>query len=385
MSFAEIVGHETPKRVLQRAIRAGRVSQAYLFEGAPNVGKTLAAKTFAQALTCESPPEPGECCEQCSLCRAIERGNHPDFLLISPTTRLELKQDEEEPSSGPRETVEIQGSLISVEAISRLISHANLKPARARRKVSIVTSAEAMNDPAANRLLKTLEEPPGDTTLILTTAAAPSLLPTIVSRCQLVRFGPVPVGDIETMLRESYPDVDPGLAHSVAALSGGRPGWADRLLDHPDTLAIRSRLLDLTAELPSQPMVYCLKAAETITGAAEDWWRATTEGELSEELLKKNRDRVLRTKIGELLDILLTWFRDLSLAREGAPGALWINADRAAELATAARDAPADAPREAQRAIREAKESLSGNANLRLTVEVMLTRIWRAMESAQSA
>lgn len=385
MPFAEIVGHEGPKRVLQRAIGTGRVSQAYLFEGAPNVGKTLAAKTFAQALMCESPPEPGECCEQCVLCRAIERENHPDFLVINPTTRLELEHDEDEPSSGPRETVEIQGSLISVEAISRLITHANLKPARARRKVAIITSAEAMNDAAANRLLKTLEEPPGDTTIVLTTAAAPSLLPTIVSRCQLVRFGPVPVSDVETMLRQRFPEVDSPLVHSVAALSGGRPGWAERLLAHPDTLSIRGRLLDLTAELPSQPMLYCLKAAETITSAAEDWWRATTEGELSDELLKKNRDRVLRTKIGELLDILLTWFRDLSLAREGAPDALWINADRTEQLAAAAGDAPADAPREAQRAIREAKESLAGNANLRLTVEVMLTRVWRAMASAQSA
>jgi hypothetical protein len=132
-------------------------------------------------------------------------------------------------------------------------------------------------------------------------------------------------------------------------------------------------------------MVYCLKAAETITSAAEDWWRATTEGELSDDLLKKNRDRVLRTKIGELLDILLTWFRDLSLAREGAPGALWINTDRAEQLTATARDAPAHAPREAQAAIRQAKESLPGNANLRLTVEVMLTRVWRAMASGQSA
>jgi DNA polymerase-3 subunit delta' len=385
LPFASIVGHEGPRRVLQQAIRSGRVSHAYLFEGAPNVGKALAAKVFAQALTCEAPPEPGECCDRCSLCRAIERGNHPDFLAIDPTTRLELKHDEDEPNGGARETVEIQGSLIPVEAVSRLISHANLKPAKARRKVAIVTSAEAMNDPAANRLLKTLEEPPGDTTIILTTTAAALLLPTIVSRCQLVRFRPVPVSQIEALLRKRFPEADPALVHSVAALSGGRPGWAERLLAHPDTLAIRDRLLDLTAELPSRPMVYCLKAAETITGAAEDWWRATTEGDLSEDLLKKNRDRVLRTKIGELLDILLTWFRDLSLAREGAPGALWINADRADDLTAAARHVVPAAPGEAQRAIREAKESLSGNANLRLTVEVMLTRIWRAMASAQSA
>jgi len=385
LPFADIVGHDGPKRVLQQAIRTGRVSHAYLFEGAPNTGKTLAAKTFAKALVCQSPPTPGDGCNECRLCRAIEKEHHPDFIMLAPTTRLELTRDEDQEAPGPKETVEIQGSLISVEAISRLIAHANLKPVTARRKVAIVTSAEAMNDPAANRLLKTLEEPPGDTTIILTSAAASALLPTIVSRCQLVRFGPVPVGNIEAMLSDRFPGTDPALLHSVAALSGGRPGWAERLLTHPDTLTIRANLLDLAAGLRSRPMVGCLQAAETLTSAAEDWWHATTEGGLSEELLKKNRDRVLRTKIGELLDILLTWFRDLSLAREGAPDKLWINADRADQLRAAAQGLPPDGPHRAQAAIRSAKESLSGNANLRLTVEVMLTQLWQAMQPVQSA
>ena len=150
MPFADIVGHQGPKRVLQRAVETGRVSHAYLFEGAPNVGKTLAAKTFARALVCESPPTPGDCCDECRLCRAIEREHHPDFIILAPTTRLELTKDEDQEAPGPKETVEIQGSLISVEAVSRLIAHANLKRAAARRKVASVTSAEAMNDPAAN-------------------------------------------------------------------------------------------------------------------------------------------------------------------------------------------------------------------------------------------
>ena len=374
MAFADIVGHEGPKRVLQRAIAANRVSHAYLFEGPPLVGKTLTAKTFAKALTCEQPTPDGDCCDVCSTCAAIERENHPDFLLLRPASRIELKDDE-----GGKETAEIAGSLISVEAIARLISDANLRAARARRKVFVVASAEAMNAPAANRLLKTLEEPPGQTTIILTTAGLSALLPTIISRCQLVRFGPVPVPQVRAALERRFPQADPGLVRSLAALSGGRYGWAERLLAHPETIALRQELLDLVADLPTQPMVYTLRAAERLIDATERWWLATSESENAARVLKDHRDRVLRTKIGELLDIMLTWLRDLSLARENGTEDLLINADRVAQLKAVAAGLSADGPGRASAAIRQAKESLAGNANLRLAVEVMLAEVWQAL------
>ncbi len=374
LAFADIVGHEGPKRVLQRAITANRVSHAYLLEGPPLVGKTLTARTFAKALMCEQPPVAGDCCDACALCTAVERENHPDFLLLRPTSRIELKDDE-----GGKETAEIAGSLITVEAISRLISEANLRASRARRKVFIVASAEAMNAPAANRLLKTLEEPPGQTTIILTTASLPGLLPTIISRCQLVRFGPVPVPEVRAALERRFPLADPALVRSLAALSGGRFGWAERLLTHPDTIALRRELLDLIADLPTKPMVYTLKAAELLLDAAERWWLATSESEHAAKALKDHRDRVLRTKIGELFDILLTWFRDLSLAREEGTEELLVNADRVEQLRAAARGLSPNGAGQASAAIRRAKESIAGNANLRLSVEVMLADVWQAL------
>jgi DNA polymerase-3 subunit delta' len=377
MAFDEIAGHETAKQVLRRAIRTDRVSHAYLFEGPAHVGKTLTAVAFAKALMCRQPPEPGESCNECTICRAVERGNHPDFLLLRPTVRLEAEDEE-----GQKTAADIEGSMISVDAISRLISEANLRASSARRKVFIVTSAESMNDAAANRLLKTLEEPPGPTTIILTAASTSALLPTIVSRCQLVRFGPVPVGETQAAMEGLFPEMDGALIRSVAALSGGRPGWARRLLDHPDTLAIRDRILGLVARLPEQPPIACMKAAETLIDSAEAWWNATTEGDFSAELLKKNRDRVLRTQIGELLDILLTWLRDLAIAGEAGAEALFINADRAAELKAAADRAPRRASAEAAVSVREAKESLRGNANLRLSVEVMLVQIRQALTAS---
>jgi DNA polymerase-3 subunit delta' len=375
MSFGEIAGHETAKQVLVRAIRTDRVSHAYLFEGPAHVGKTLTAVAFAKALMCTAPPEPGESCNACAICRAVERGNHPDFLLVFPTSRLETTDEE-----GQKAIAEIEGSLIRREAIGQLIDRAYGRAVSARRKVLIVSDAQAMNEEAANHLLKTLEEPPGQTTIILTATSADGLLPTIVSRSQLVRFGPVPVAETQAAMAKAFPDLDPALVRSVSALSGGRPGWARRLLGHPDTLAIRGRLLDRVARLPSQPPVVCMKAAEALIDDAEAWWLATSESDTARELLKKNRDRVLRTQIGELLDVVLTWFRDLSIAGEEGAEALLINADRVAELKRAAERGPDCAA--AGAAVSQAKEALRGNANLRLTVEVMLIRVRRALTAA---
>ncbi|HJN13970.1 MAG TPA: DNA polymerase III subunit delta', partial [Armatimonadota bacterium] len=244
MPFADICGHQGPISVLKSAIENGRVSHAYLFEGPANIGKTLTALVFAKALMCGSPLESGEPCDACAICNAVDRENHPDFLIVRPTSRLEIEDEE-----GQKAVADIEGSMITKDAIAHLISEANLRVSSARRKVFIVSSAEAMNPASANRLLKTLEEPPGLTTIILTAPSTSALLPTIVSRCQLLRFGPVPTDDVQVALEREAPLGDPALMRSIAALSGGRPGWAIRLMEHPDTLKIRKDILDIAVGL----------------------------------------------------------------------------------------------------------------------------------------
>lgn len=372
MPFDDIVGHDTAKEVLKRAIRTGRVAHAYLFEGPSRVGKTLAAVTFAKALMCCQPSEAGEACEECTVCRGVERGNHPDYLLLRPTIRLEGSDEES------RQTVAgLEGAMIRTEDIGRLVERAHGKPVSARRKVIVVAEAHAMNDVAANHLLKTLEEPPPKTTIILTATSGANLLPTIVSRCQPIRFGPVSTAQTQAALERFFPNTDQALIRAVAAFSGGRPGYARRLLEHPDALRIREQLIGLVLELPQQPQVFCLKAAEQLTNCAEAWWKATTEGRFSDALLKQNRDRVLRTQMVELLDLLLTWFRDLAIAGDRNSAPLLINADHTDDLIRQASTAPNCLA--AAAAVREAKEALHGNANLRLTVEVMLIRIHQAL------
>jgi DNA polymerase-3 subunit delta' len=378
MAFADIAGHETAKRVLTRAIAADRVAHAYLLEGPAHVGKTLTALAFAKALMCPAPPEPGEACGACAVCRAVERGNHPDFLLVFPTSRVETTDEE-----GQKAVAEIEGSEIRTDAIGRLIDRAHARAVSARRKVLIVSDAQAMNPVAANHLLKTLEEPPAGTVLILTATNVAALLPTIVSRCQLVRFGPVPVAETQAALAEQFPEADPATVRSVAALSGGRPGWGRRLLEHPQALEVRAQVLDLVARLPAEPPVACMKAAEACIEAGEAWWLATSDSDSAAKLLKANRDRILRTEIGELLDVVLTWFRDVAIAGEPDVDGLLINVDRAPELRRAAATAPDCAS--AAAAVTEAQTALRGNANLRLTVEVMLVRLRQALTAGSPA
>ena len=371
MALRDVVGQETAVAVLQRAIRHGRITHAYLFAGPPNVGKTLTAVEFAQAINCLEPPAEADNCGRCAECAAIARGNHPDFRLVRPSVRAE-SQEEGTPA---RLGAELDGAEIRTEAIADLMTQASLCRARGRRKVLVVSGADAMNDTAANRLLKTLEEPPVDTTLVLTAASPSLLLPTIVSRCQLVRFGPVPSRQAEEALRAAFPDTAADEVRAVVALSGGRYGWARRMLASPQVRQVRTGLLRLAAQLPSAPPVGCLKLAEVLVEAAEQWWTATVEGEDAAKLLVQARDRVLRTTMSPVLDVLQTWYRDLALGPDTAPPDLLVNADHRDALHEAARLMSPNAARQACAEIAATRHALAGNANLTLALEVLLARL----------
>jgi DNA polymerase-3 subunit delta' len=382
MSFRSVIGHERPISVLRRAIESGRIAHAYLFIGPPNVGKTLVAVEFARALNCEGvgpslfgdepAVAPGDACGQCEACQLIERGAHPDIHVIRPQSRVQAQEE-----GGADVTIE--GAQITTEQIGDLIAQANLKATRARRKVFVVTSAEAMNPTSANRLLKTLEEPPGDTTLILTTANPSGLLPTIISRCQNLNFRPALHAAAEEALHQRFPEVDRAQLRSVVALSGGRIGWAIRLLRHPQVLQLRAQLLDLVASLPGREWFEGMALAEKLLEAAEGWWLATEEEDFAERTLKASRDRVLRTKMNDVLDVLLTWFRDLALLSAGGDPSLVINADRLEALQAAAAGRNPGKARRACEDIEQIRQQLRGNAHLRLASEVLAFKLISAM------
>lgn len=372
MSFAQVAGHQGTLRVLKRAVLTGRVPHAYLFVGPPNVGKTLVAVELAKALNCETLQQVEslddiEPCDQCSACVRIQKGTHPDFRLLYPTTRLDSDEGDE--------LITMEGAEIRIKQVRGLIESASLKISQARRRVYIITEADTMNANAANAFLKTLEEPPGATTLILTTTGPADLLPTIVSRCQIVSFHPVPAAEACDFLSARYPDADHGQIQSIVAMSAGRVGWAQRLLQEPEVMQIRSELFDLCVRLADADWVQCLRAGELLVDAAERWWLATAEAELAQRALKASRDRVLRTAMHSLLDMLATWFRDLLLLSSSPGSDGLVNVDRADQLRSLAARYDVGKCEAACRHLQAMHGQLKQNANLRLAAETLALRL----------
>jgi DNA polymerase-3 subunit delta' len=374
MSFADVVGHERCIEVLRRAIASERIPQAYLFCGPSNVGKTLSALTFAKAVNCESLPDQGklrDACDKCPSCTKADAGVHPDITVVGPVARL----GGEDAEGGE---IHVEGTMIRTEQVGNLIARAHLTPVEGRRKVFILQHAEAMNEPSANRLLKTLEEPPGATTFVLTTQSPSQLLPTIQSRCQWLRFGPVPEQLAIERLRQEWPDVPREVIAAAVSLSDGRFGWAKTVLSHPPLLQIRDAVLELASSLPSLELIAALPCAERLIDAAERWWIAMAGEELGAEALRRHRDRVLRAQVGELLSVLLAWFRDVALVCASPRAAELVNADWAEQLRRAAERCRPAAAHDACQAIADTRRFIQvGNANLRLALEVMLIKLIR--------
>jgi DNA polymerase-3 subunit delta' len=168
MQFSAIIGHERPVRILKRAIARGTVAHAYLFSGEEGIGKKMTAFALAAAVNCPAPGEDGGC-GACPSCRKVANAAHPDVHILAP-----------------------DGDEIKIDQIRETQSELALRPFEGAKKVLIVDGAEKMNDAAANALLKTLEEPPGDAVIILVSSMPQALLPTIRSRCQEIRFLPLP-------------------------------------------------------------------------------------------------------------------------------------------------------------------------------------------------
>jgi DNA polymerase-3 subunit delta' len=210
VSWRRIKGHDAVVRAFQRVVQRGRLAHAYLFAGPPGIGKRLFAQELAQALLCEnSPLDRLEACDNCPACALVRAGNHPDLFEVGrPEDVLELP----------------------IDTIRELRQSFALKPARGRGKVAIVDDADDMNEEAANCLLKTLEEPPPRSVLILIGSSPDRQLSTIVSRSQVVHFAPLNAALLLELLRDQNID-EPGLLPQMVHVAGGSPGQALALAD----------------------------------------------------------------------------------------------------------------------------------------------------------
>jgi DNA polymerase-3 subunit delta' len=226
VAWQRVRGHERLIDLFERVVQRDRLGHAYLFVGPAGVGKRLFAEELAKALLCEGPDRSRlEACDRCLACLLVAAGSHPDYFTAG---RLEEKQE------------------LTLEVVSDLCSRLALKPARGRRKIAIVDDADDLNEEAANCFLKTLEEPPPGSLLILIGTSADLQLPTILSRSQIVRFAPLSESLIAELLA-AHGVEDPALIQRLARLSGGSLGLAQALAD-PDLWKFRRELLQgLTA------------------------------------------------------------------------------------------------------------------------------------------
>jgi len=197
------MGHVKPIALLQRAIKNEKVVNSYLFWGNEGTGKKYVALQFAKALNClETKSDAGDACDQCTSCKKIDHGRHPDVLVIEP-----------------------EGQNIRVDQIRQLQRELAYRPYEGKHRVCILTAADRMAPHIPNTLLKTLEEPPLHTVIILLANNSRFILPTILSRCQPIRFHPLPIPLVSKWLMEGS-GLDEAEAHLLASLSEGSPGKA---------------------------------------------------------------------------------------------------------------------------------------------------------------
>jgi DNA polymerase III subunit delta' len=361
---------------LERQVRAGEVAHSWLFIGPRGSGKGDAARALAAAVNCTRMRGVG--CGECSSCDRIGRQGHPDVHHVVP-----------------------EGPLIPVDVVREfIVPEASRSPFEGGMKVFVIEEAERMNDAAQNALLKTLEEPQADTVFVLISSDESGLLETIVSRCRVVRFEPVPEADVQKILEAE--GTNEKSARLAARLSRGDIGWA-RSFVVDSTIAERRRTwADIPTGLGSP-----LDAFEVASGIIDGARAAAKarEGDQKKELraladamgegrgtaaarnaLSKRHKRELRRLeegvLGEALVFLAGFYRDVVAARHGAHDAV-VNLDLASEIEGWARMGVTDESLLAasDRCLR-AQESLAVNANVPLAIEAALLDVVRLLPPA---
>jgi DNA polymerase-3 subunit delta' len=336
-----VIGHDWAVGALAHRIASDRTAHAYLFTGPHAIGKTTLARTLAQALECTSINRP---CGECAACQKIARDRHPDVQLIEGVPpRFDFDKDASPPPrthDGERRTLRIK----QIRDVERFVSRS---PFEGRWKIVILRRFEEAEDPAANAFLKTLEEPPAHTRLILTARDASLLLPTIASRCQIFALRPLALAQVESALIERW-RVEPAKARLLAHLSGGRLGWAVRASANHALLDARREHLDALNAVLSE-------------GRAERLMRA---GDLAKEA----------EALPELLEQWIGWWRDVLLIQHGETARL-TNVDREEDLREHAARFRLEEVESALKSLHATVRYLGQSVNARLAMEVLLLKL----------
>jgi DNA polymerase III subunit delta' len=330
----DLIGHEWAVDMLKKHVIQGTTRHAYLFCGPPGLGRRTLALRFAQALNCTTPAEPGIPCGTCRDCKQIEAMQHADLNIIEPTSK--------DPKGGNELMPDPNGE-IRISQIRDFQKIFNLKPYQSKHRVGVFKQFHQANDNAANALLKTLEEAPSYAVLILTADNPEQLLPTIISRCEVLRLRPLSIEEIKKDLESR--GLESGRAKLIAHISGGRPGYARRLVEDDALLDKREeRLNDLLTLLPASRVEKFAYA----------------------DKLSKDKDSMRQAIL-----FWLSYWRDVMLRTAQANTPL-VNVDRNVEIEGLAGQLDLSSARKVVGNLETALEQMEKNVNPRLLAEVLL-------------
>jgi DNA polymerase-3 subunit delta' len=327
----QTVGQSRAVALLRHSLEQGAMAHAYLLVGPPHVGKMTLALDLARAVNClgDEPP-----CGQCDPCRKIASGKHADVQVIgldsAGNTNDKLRTE------------------IGIDQVRELQHSSNLPPFEGRCRVYIIDGAELMSTEAANCLLKTLEEPASGVLFILLTASEPSLLATVVSRCQRLELRPLPASQVGVALSEGW-GVELKKAELLARLSHGCLGWAVSVAGDESLLEQRGQRLDKLLDIMSADYEERFDYVNQLVA-----WFSQSRG-----------------LVQEILDLWLDWWRDLLLVKLGGIDDV-TNIDRKETLAGLAQGYGLAEVRAFIGSIQAAEGQLEKNANPRLVLEVLM-------------
>lgn len=273
MPFKDIKGQDMAIQRIRQFISDGRLAGAYLFIGPEGIGKSLTARALAKALNCLKNND--DSCDSCISCLKIDKNEHPDIHII-----------------------DAEYSEIKIEYIRQLQKEINYRPYEGKKKVFIINNAHNLNIEASNAFLKTLEEPPKNSIIILVTDKPGLLAKTILSRCQIIKFSSLKRSELQGLLSREY-GLDEKSVHFLAYFSDGSIGKAIRLKD-ADIFTQKNKIIDQMAVLNKA---------------------------FADEPMAQGRDSMRYN-----LNILAAWFRDIYLIKVGLPHSELINLDRKDKL-----------------------------------------------------
>jgi DNA polymerase-3 subunit delta' len=320
MQFKDMIGQERLIHYLEVSIINQTIGHAYIFEGPEGIGKRRAAIAFAKGIQCRNYQ--GDACNTCSSCLKINSGNHPDVRVIEPdNTTIKNKQIEE-----------LQQDLLR-------------KPYESGKKIYIIHQADCMTISAQNRLLKTLEEPPEYGIILLMSTNANRFLPTIRSRCQILKFNRVEEQKIEKFIKNNY-HVAEDEAKMLAGLSDGLIGKAVKMQESEDFKVQREEVIQIIEKVLNENELNVFDSVKFF------------------QIYKENID--------ELLDWMILWFRDMLILQETGSEKFLINSDKSVTLQRQFNRIGYEKITNSIKIIEKTKKNIKANVNFQLAIEIML-------------